>query len=215
MEIERILQRLLEIGCGMGFDLAEWSKRGLLVTGIDLAPNAIQMAKKYFAYQGLAVDLRVGNALQLGFPNDSFDIVYSKGVLHHVPDIRQAINEIRRVLKPGGKALLLNFYHKYSWFVFLHKIGRENIEFVERDAPIINFYTKNHIRSILSDFVSLKISLEHYYPVPTLREGLKAKLFNHVFVPVYSSLPKMLARPFGFKLNVKCEKPTVSDKERQ
>ena len=105
---------ILEIGCGIGTDGAQFAKAGADYTGIDLTEAAIDLARRRFAVSGLNGEFRVSDAEKLGFPGDSFDLVYSHGVLHHTPDIEAAVSEIRRVLKPGGRALVM-LYHRGSY----------------------------------------------------------------------------------------------------
>lgn len=201
-------KKLLEIGCGMGRDSAEWASRGVLVTASDLTPNAIEYTKKYFAYRGLNAEYKVTSALNLDFPDQTFDAVYSRGVIHcTAADIRPAINEIYRVLKPGGRALIFHFYHRWSWFNLLHKYGKENIEFVDADPPFNNIYSRDQVRAFFDRFEHVTVDVQHYYPFKTRRTGTKAWLFNNVFVPVYGALPEALVKPFGWKINVRATKP--------
>ena len=74
-----------------------FAKNGAHVTGLDLSPGAIALAKEYFAYRRLPADLRVGNAEQLPFADGEFDMVVSLGVLHHTPDTERALREVYRV----------------------------------------------------------------------------------------------------------------------
>ena len=111
-------KRLLEVGCGLGTDLLEFAKGGALVTGVDLTPQSIELVKKRFGMEGLPVDARVSDAEHLPFEDDTFDVVYSFGVLHHTPNTQQAIDEVYRVLKPGGKIVIM-LYHKNSLHVWL------------------------------------------------------------------------------------------------
>lgn len=111
-------KRLLEVGCGLGTDLLQFAKRGVLVTGVDLTPHSIELVKKRFELEGIAVDARVSDAENLPFENNSFDVVYSFGVLHHTPNTQKAIDEIHRVLRPGGKIIIM-LYHKNSLHVWL------------------------------------------------------------------------------------------------
>ena len=77
-------QRLLEVGCGIGTDLVRFARGGALVTGVDLAETAIDLARKNFALHGLEpVELRVANAEALPYPDASFDVVYGHGVVRH------------------------------------------------------------------------------------------------------------------------------------
>lgn len=112
-------KNVLEIGCGVGTDLSQYAKNGAKVTGIDLTPRGIAVARKRFRIMGLKGKLLVGDAENLPFKDNSFDIVYSFGVLHHTPNTQKAINEIHRVLKPGGKAIVM-LYHKRSFEYLTH-----------------------------------------------------------------------------------------------
>lgn len=111
-------KKLLEIGCGLGTDLLEFAKGGAVVTGVDLTPRSIELVRKRFDLYGYPVDARVADAENLPFEENAFDIVYSFGVLHHTPNTRKAIREVRRVLKPGGKIIIM-LYHKRSLHVLL------------------------------------------------------------------------------------------------
>jgi ubiquinone/menaquinone biosynthesis C-methylase UbiE len=105
---------VLEIGVGMGADHLEWARRAPnSLTGIDLTDRAVEFTRQRLAYYNLHSDLRVANAEQLPFADNSFDIVYSYGVFHHSPDTAQAIHEAWRVLRPGGSARIL-IYHSRS-----------------------------------------------------------------------------------------------------
>jgi SAM-dependent methyltransferase len=155
------------------------------------------------------VEFMTASALDLPFPDGGFDAVYSRGVLHVTSDTPRAVAEVHRVLKPGGRMIVVNLYNRYSWFVLLHKVGRENFEFQEEDAPVIDLYGTGEIRERFSAFGSLEVRKEHYYPYRTRRPGLKARLFNHLFCPLYRLLPRFLVRPFGFKFVITGNKASV------
>ena len=106
--------RVLEIGCGVGTDGAQFAKAGADYTGVDLTDAAIELARKRFELFGLSGKFEVADGERLQFPDESFDIVYSHGVLHHTPDIVAAVREIYRVLKPGGRAIVM-LYHRGSY----------------------------------------------------------------------------------------------------
>lgn len=107
-------KRLLEIGTGNGADGAMFALNGAQYTGVDLTEAALDAARKHFEVLGLAGTFQKENAEQLSFSAQSFDIVYSHGVLHHTPNTQRAINEVHRVSKPGGKAIIM-LYHKCSF----------------------------------------------------------------------------------------------------
>ena len=106
--------KVLEIGCGLGTDGAQFAKAGADYTGIDLTEASIELARKRFELAGLKGEFRVADAEQLDFADETFDLVYSHGVLHHTPDIEAAVREIYRVLKPGGRAMVM-LYHRGSY----------------------------------------------------------------------------------------------------
>ena len=107
-------QDVLEIGVGMGADHLEWARSGpRRLAGIDLTPRAVAWTAQRLAAYGFASDLKEGDAEHLPYPDDSFGIVYSWGVLHHSPDTAQAFREAHRVLRPGG-TLRAMIYHRPS-----------------------------------------------------------------------------------------------------
>ena len=114
-EFERWRHRdVLEIGIGMGTDSVQFARCGARLTGIDLTRRAVEITTQRFARAGLAGRFEVADAEQLPFGDESFDLVYSYGVLHHTPDTQRAIDEVCRVLKSGGQARVM-LYHRNSF----------------------------------------------------------------------------------------------------
>jgi SAM-dependent methyltransferase len=111
-------QRVLEIGVGLGADHQRFAEAGANLHGIDLTERAIDNTRLRLQTFGLSSELAVGDAENLAFSDDSFDVVYSWGVLHHSPDTSRAIAEVHRVLKPGGSARIM-IYHKWSLVGFM------------------------------------------------------------------------------------------------
>lgn len=93
---------VLEIGVGLGADHQQFAEAGAYLWGIDLTERAIEHTRRRLAAFGLTSHLAVGDAECLDFPDESFDRVYSWGVLHHSPDTLRAFTEVWRVLKRGG-----------------------------------------------------------------------------------------------------------------
>jgi SAM-dependent methyltransferase len=105
---------VLEIGVGMGADHVEWARSApRRLAGVDLTPRAVAWTSQRLAAYGLVSEIKLGDAEQLPFSDDSFDIVYSWGVLHHSPDTPQAFREAHRVLRPGGTFRAM-IYHRRS-----------------------------------------------------------------------------------------------------
>jgi ubiquinone/menaquinone biosynthesis C-methylase UbiE len=110
-------QEVLEIGTGNGADAAMFALHGARYTGVDLTEAALDATRKHFSVLGLTGTFRRENAEALSFPDESFDWVYSHGVLHHTPNTQRAVDEVWRVLKRGGKATVM-LYHKHSFNYF-------------------------------------------------------------------------------------------------
>lgn len=94
---------ILEIGSGLGTMAMLWATRGADLHAVDLTLQAVRITRRRFELYGLAGDILNADARKLPFENESFDFVYSWGVLHHSPDIQQSLNEMYRVLRPGGQ----------------------------------------------------------------------------------------------------------------
>jgi ubiquinone/menaquinone biosynthesis C-methylase UbiE len=196
-------KKLLEIGCGMGYDSLEFIRRGVRVSMIDLTPAAISYARRHFEIMGVEAEyLEVGSALDLPFDDEVFDAVWSNGVFHATGDTPRAIAEARRVLKPGGRVIISHFYRKPSWMYYLHRLGRENIEHKDEDPPVNEFYTEEEIESMFEGFEIVETHRDHYRALPVARYGLKATLYKFGFMPVYNLLPRSLAERFAYKYSV-------------
>ncbi len=100
--------RLLDAGCGYAYHSIRLAMAGFQVTGVDFSELALNVAKQRIAKQGFEarVALQHGNLLKLDFPDEAFDVVFTWGVLMHIPDLELALTELARVLKPGGKLVL-------------------------------------------------------------------------------------------------------------
>lgn len=105
--------KVLEIGVGLGADHQQFAKAGAQLYGIDLTQRAVEYTRQRLTLFGLQSSLAVGDAENLSFETETFDMVYSWGVLHHTPDTKRAVSECWRVLKRGGVAKIM-IYHKWS-----------------------------------------------------------------------------------------------------
>lgn len=115
-------KRLLEIGCGNGADGVMFAKHGAEYTGVDLTQTAVDATAEHFRLLGMPGSFRVENAEELSFADETFDVVYSLGVLHHTPHPERAFREVHRVLKPSGRAIIM-LYHKSSVNYYLRIMG--------------------------------------------------------------------------------------------
>jgi ubiquinone/menaquinone biosynthesis C-methylase UbiE len=134
--------KVLEIGCGLGTDGAQFAKAGADYTGIDLTEASVELARKRFELSGLPGEFRVADAEKLDFPDASFDLVYSHGVLHHTPDIEAAVREIHRVLKPAGRAIVM-LYHRgsYNYRIGIRVLRRAGARLLKSESGIRLIHT--------------------------------------------------------------------------
>lgn len=171
--------RLLEIGCGMGTDLLQFARGGACCTGIDLTPRSIEITRHRFRLYDADGAFMISDGEHLPFRNESFDLVYSNGVLHHTPDTAGAIREVHRVLRPGGTAKVM-VYHRNSlnyWFDIVLRRGvlradflrgrsvaeimSRVVEFSSHDArPLVKVYSRKEARELFSMFSDVRIDVE-------------------------------------------------------
>jgi SAM-dependent methyltransferase len=157
--------RVLEIGCGMGTDGAQFAAAGAHYTGIDLTEAAIDLARKKFATAGLKGEFRVADAEKLDFADESFDVVYSHGVLHHTPDTEKAVREIHRVLKTGGRAVVM-LYHRgsYNYRIGIRVLRRAGAGLLKSNTGIrlVNLVTGEPVDSLREHADLVKTSRNGY-----------------------------------------------------
>ena len=174
-------KRLLEIGHGIGSDLLTFAENGAEVCGIDITEEHHRLARKNFELHGLPVELRLGDAACLPWPDASFDVVYSHGVLHHTPDMPQCVREAHRVLRPGG-LFVLSVYHWWSGFHLFGKILSQGL--IARDLfrlgyrglmattehgadgitikPLVRTYSRRQLARLLAPFSTTRYRVAHF-----------------------------------------------------
>jgi ubiquinone/menaquinone biosynthesis C-methylase UbiE len=160
-------RNVLEIGVGLGADHQRFAQAGAHLTGIDLTTRAVAHTRRRLALFDLVSSLSTGDAEKLEFPPNTFDIVYSWGVLHHSPDTPQAISEVHRVLRPGGVAKVM-IYHKWSlvgymlWIRYALLRLRPWMTLAEvyaryLESPGTKAYSKDEAKRMFATFSSVKI----------------------------------------------------------
>ena len=160
-------KRVLEIGLGQGADAEQIIKRGGIYSGVDLTRESVERVKMRFSLRNLPFEaVKHGSALDLPFPNNSFDIVFSHGVLHHIPDIQTAQKEIARVLKPGGRLIVMLYAKRSINYLF-------SIFFLRRAGLVALYFLKPEVGGIYAHH--LKKARQK-----GLRDYLKMNNFIHV-----------------------------------
>jgi ubiquinone/menaquinone biosynthesis C-methylase UbiE len=184
-------KQVLEIGPGAGGHSALFVRHGAIVTAIDLTQVRADATAAKFKLLG-ADDCKAmqGNAENLPFEDDAFDIVYSNGVLHHTVSTEKAMDEVFRVLRPGGRAVIM-LYCRSSWhywinmwlcvgilkgraFVDKNWLGRAT-EWGGKEAqsvknPITRCYTQGGIKKLFARFeiLTLRKGDFYFYLIPKL-----------------------------------------------
>ena len=194
---------VLEVGCGAGVDLARFAKGGAVVTGVDLAPSAVELARANFAQQSLVGRFEVADGEHLPFPDDSFDAVYAHGVVQYTANPQRLVDECRRVLKPGGTAIF-QVYNRISWLNALSKLMKVGLE--HDDAPVLLKFSIAEFRRLLSNFDSTTIVPERFPVKSRLHGGWKGAVYNGLFVGTFNALPRGLVSRFGWHLLGFCRK---------
>ena len=107
----------LDICCGTGHNTLFLAQEGFQVAGIDISPTAVNYARERCQEAGVSCQLTPGNAVDLPYPDQSFDLVFDRGCFHHIPPAERDafIKGVHRVLRPGGKYQLIAFSDKDRW----------------------------------------------------------------------------------------------------
>jgi SAM-dependent methyltransferase len=117
---------VLEIGCGTGVHARLLAEAGARLSAVDLTPTAVELTRRRLELAGLSGDVREADAEHLPYDDASFDFVWSWGVIHHSEHTERVVDEIARVLRPGG-TLALMVYHRSSLTFWLNYVGYRGI----------------------------------------------------------------------------------------
>ncbi len=188
--------RLLEVGCSMGNDTIQFARRGMQVVGVDLTDAAINLIRQRFALYGQSGEFQVADAEHLPFPDNSFDAVYSFGVLHHTPDTAGAIEEVRRVLKPGGKAYIM-LYNTRSLNWLADRLTGIPYDGSRKDpCPVEKSYMPGEALRFFAQYRDTQLSIDYLY-------GTGWGVLNRI-MPTF--LHRALGRVFGWHLMIEAVK---------
>jgi SAM-dependent methyltransferase len=154
---------VLEIGCGTGCDLLQFAKHGARATGVDITPAHLELARRRV---GDSATVTEADGRKLPFPDASFDYVYSHGVLMCSDEPRRIVEEIFRVLRPGGR-FNVHVYALISYFTLWSVLrrGRNWKLWVEnsRDPVHMDLNTGRSLRKLFAP-AQLTIAKHHCGP---------------------------------------------------
>jgi ubiquinone/menaquinone biosynthesis C-methylase UbiE len=156
-----------DIGCGAGTQCLVWGEMGHHVHGLDVNEGLLELARKRSAEAGYDVEVQVGSAVKLPWPDESMDVCLVIELLEHVADWEPCLSECRRVLKPGG-VLFLTTSNKlcpfqqefdlplYSWYPGWLKRRFERLAVTTRpelvnhaEFPAVNWFSFYSLRAAL------------------------------------------------------------------
>lgn len=177
-------KNVLEIGVGLGTDMLQFARQGATCFGADITDHHIKLAKQNLENNGYEYHIKKCDATALDYKDQQIDCVYSFGVLHHLPEMNLAIDEIHRVLKNKGE-LQMALYYRYSAFHLFFKLFGQGLKegklfslgyrglmsTVEKGAdgkaikPYVTTYTKSQLKNILAGRFDIKdLSVKQLYP---------------------------------------------------
>lgn len=184
-------KKVLEVGIGAGTDFIQWVRAGAHAYGIDLTQEAVDNTQRRLAQEGLrAYDLQIADAEYIPYPDNTFDLVYSWGVIHHSPDTQRCLQEIVRVTKPGGTIKIM-VYNRYSLFAFYRYLICAL--FKGRPFQTLSTVLFNHQESIGTKAFSRKEVLAMIAKLPVQMHILEAQVSNHDLLYYKGKFAKFLA----------------------
>jgi len=213
-------KRVLEIGCGIGTDTINFARRGAEVTAMDISEQSVKIAEQRARTYGLGRRIRfyAGNAEELsGFvPVEAYDLIYSFGVIHHTPQPKRVVEQIKRYARPGSTIKIM-VYHRWSWkaleillthgqgrFWALDKIVARHSE-AQTGCPVTYTYLPRQMSELLDGFRIKELYVDHIFPYRVedyVQYQYRKKWYFQVMpAPAF----RWLERRFGWHLCVTAE----------
>ena len=158
-------KRVLEVGCGIGTAAVNFARCGADYTGIELSKASLELTRTRFEVYGLKGRLILCNAEELSryLETDHYDLVYSFGVIHHSPNQRAIVNEIRKVIRNDGEFRCM-LYAKNSWKDIMIEAGFDQPE-AQQGCPYATTYSEEMVRELYNDlFDVVSTSQAHIFP---------------------------------------------------
>lgn len=200
-------KRVLEVGCGMGTDAANFARNGAIYTGVELSSESLKLAKLRFDVFGLSGRFIEGNAEEIDqlLKGETFDLIYSFGVLHHTPSLDNALRGIRTLMHPHSIFKMM-VYAENSWKSAMIAAGLDQPE-AQYGCPIANTYSSSQILGILdaAGYVVTDIDQDHVFPYIVE----EYKNYNYVREPWFQAMPidvfAAIEKQLGWHLMVSSE----------
>lgn len=199
--------KILDIGCGNARDIVYIVEKGAEVTGIDISEGMIVEAKKDLEVLGYKnITLEVGDATNLDYADNQFDKVLCSEVIEHIPNADKALDEICRILKPGGK-LVLSTPNPVSWYGFDRYIIWEKIFRKEWPHPFDNWRSLRELSVMTKTkgFITKKTAGACYIPGFIITYFILPKFIQHLLIKIIRKIEPFLSSKlpqFGYMVCV-------------
>lgn len=214
-------KKVLEVGLGTGTDFIQWARNGADATGRDLTQASVDLVTERLALEGLKANVARGDAENLEFPDNTFDLFYSWGVLMATPDTPRAIGEAYRVLKPGGTMRIMLYQYR-SIAVFLvwlvhgplkgKFVGPRRAAYDNVESPGQKFYTPKEARAMVGKFFREPITIKKYLGSGDLLSHRLSKKYDkpiwRFLVAIYPTwfVRHVLGHAFGSVMTIEATK---------
>jgi ubiquinone/menaquinone biosynthesis C-methylase UbiE len=183
-------RRVLEVGVGAGTDFLQFMRAGALCSGVDLTQEAIENVSARLALYGLKAEgLQQCNAEQLPFADDTFDLVYSWGVIHHADDMEAVLREIFRVTRPGGriKIMVYNLWSVHTLYMYVRYAllkgrlfrGPRWAIYHYQESYATKVYSKREVQRMLDNLPHQ--DLQFYFWDQHIRKGAKFEMIRRAY----------------------------------
>jgi ubiquinone/menaquinone biosynthesis C-methylase UbiE len=181
---------VLDAGCGSGTNTLRLASAGFNVSGIDLSEFALDKAKERVAQAGLTADFFAGDLTKMPFEDGSFDAVFCIGVLMHIPTFQDALGELNRVLKPGGKLVISetnqNSIEQLAYRVYWKTLSSRDLK-VERHPYGVEVWSKTTAGPLVARRMNIPWLIRHMQNNGMVlrykRAGAFTELFNAISHP--------------------------------
>lgn len=212
-------KKILEVGCGLGADLQKFKEAGADVYAIDAAESAGHTLKKRFALINENFEFKAADFRYVPFEDESFDLFYSFGVLHHSPWISDGLKEAARVLKPGGELIIMLYHKGFKYYIkklffrgiiqggFIRKSKQELLnKYTEEfgESPTTLVFSKGEAINLIDDMFDVVDT-----KVFRLDDNINLPIFGKIYF-FRALLPKFiykkLGQLFGWNLMIRAKK---------
>ena len=189
-------KKVLEVGCGLGTVGINFALNGADYTGVELSKESLEIAKKRFEVYNQSGKFYLGNAEELSsFVHiETYDLIYSFGVIHHSPHPEKIVSEIKKYMNENS-VLKIMLYAKDSWKNYMIDAGLDQPE-AQYGCPIANTYTKQDVVELLDGYEVLSIEQDHIFPyqIEPYKKGkyIKQPWFDAMPIEMFETLEKNL-----------------------